>query len=335
MSTTSSAHLTGARSSSKTSGAPKPTKWYRRYQWGAYLFLLPGLLFYVVFLLRPLLESVWIAFFDWDGITAAEWVGADNFKNVLQDPIVWESFAHSLLFIIFYAVVPIILALLVVLIISRFKVRGLVAFRAMLFVPYVLSTVVVAIAWRWIYTENGPINELLRAMGLDGMTRSWLGDFDTALPSVGVIGTWVMFGLAFILLIAGLQNIAPELYEAARLDGANAWQEFFAVTLPALRGELQVAAILTITAALRNFDIVWNTTAGGPGTSTTVPSYFIYREAFITHHVGRASAVAVLLTIIIFLTVGVIMRITTEKDAPSKPKRSARAKSSSRIRTAK
>jgi len=284
----------------------------RRYDWGAYLYLVPAFAFYVVFLLRPVVESVWIAFFDWDGISASTWVGNANFADVLGSQQIWQAAGHSMVFIVFYALVPTVLALVFIGVIARIRVRGLAFFRAALFVPYILSTVVVAIAWRWIFAESGPLNTALRSIGLGGLARTWLGDFDTALPSVGVIGTWVMFGLAFVLFVSGLQAIPAELFEAARIDGAGPFREFFAVTLPALRGEIQVALVLMITAALRNFDIVWNTTSGGPGTSTTVPSYFIYREAFVTHHVGRASAIAVALTVLIIAVVATVMRLTRE-----------------------
>lgn len=293
----------------RTTGDGRKPLW-RRYDWDAFLYLVPALIFYAVFLLRPTLESAWIALFDWDGISPSTWVGLANFQSVLTDPKIGEALLHSLVFIVFYALLPAALALLVVGIVSRFRVRGLAFYRAVLFLPYILSTVVIAIAWRWIFAETGPLNSALRAVGLGGIARSWLGDFSTALPSVGVIGTWAMFGLAFVLFVSGLQNIPTELYEAARIDGAGPVREFFAVTLPALRGEIQVALVLLVTAALRNFDIVWNTTSGGPGTSTTVPSYFIYREAFTTHHVGRASAIAIVLTLLIFLVVGIVMRLT-------------------------
>ncbi|MFV0252998.1 MAG: carbohydrate ABC transporter permease [Beutenbergiaceae bacterium] len=290
---------------------------FRRYQWDAYLYLIPALAFYVVFLIKPVADAAWTSLFEWNGITASEWVGSENYRDILTDPDVWEAMWHSVLFIVFYAVIPAALALLFIGVIARIKVRGLVFFRAALFVPYILSTVVVAIAWRWIFAEDGPLNSLLRAIGLDSVARAWLGDFTFALPSVGVIGSWVMFGLAFVLFISGLQNIPGELFEAARLDGAGPIREFFSVTLPSLRGEIQVALVLMITAALRNFDIVWNTTAGGPGTSTTVPSYFVYREAFVTHQVGRASAIAIVLTIVIFAVVGLVMWLTRDRDAVS------------------
>lgn len=296
-------------------GDPRARRpFHRRYDWDAYLYLIPALVFYIAFLLRPTMESAWIALFEWDGISASKWVWLENFASILKDPKMWESLWHSLVFIVFYAFMPIVLALLVVAIVSRFRVRGLAFYRAVFFLPYILSTVVVAIAWRWIFAETGPLNTMLRAIGLGGIARSWLGDFGTALPSVGVIGTWVMFGLAFVLFVSGLQNVPPELYEAARLDGAGPAREFFAVTLPALRGEIQVALVLLITAALRNFDIVWNTTSGGPGSSTAVSSYYIYREAFVSHHVGRASAIAIILTIIIFAIVGLSMWLTRNEN---------------------
>ena len=290
-----------------TGVAVRRLPWTRRYSWSAYVYLAPAVAFYVVFLVRPLLESVWVSLFDWDGITLASWAGVGNLTGVLADPAIWEAVGHSLVFIVFYALIPSALALVFVGVVSRIRVRALTFFRAALFVPYILSTVVVAIAWRWIYAQDGPLNAILQAIGLGGVARAWLGDFDTALPAVGFIGSWIMFGLAFVLLMAGAQRIPTELYEAARMDGAGPVREFFAVTLPALRGELRVAMVLMVTAALRNFDIVWNTTSGGPGTSTTVPSYYIYREAFVIHQVGRASAIAVLMTIFILCVVGLVM----------------------------
>lgn len=305
---------------------------WRRYDWDAYLYLIPAFGFYLVFLIKPVVDAGWTSLFEWNGITASEWVGLDNYLDVFTDGDIWEALLHSLFFIVFYAILPIALALLFVGAISRFKVRGLAFFRAALFIPYVLSTVVVAISWRWIFAEDGPLNQMFAAVGLGNITRAWLGDFDTALPSVGVIGSWVMFGLAFVLFISGLQNIPQELFEAARLDGAGPIREFFTVILPSLRGEVQVALVLMITAALRNFDIVWNTTSGGPGTSTTVPSYFVYNEAFVTHQVGRASAIAIVLTIIIFMVVGLSMWLTNERDASGLGRRTNRRRRKAAVR---
>ena len=155
----------------------------------------------------------------------------------------------------------------------------------------------VAVAWRWIYAPDGPLNRGLDLIGLDAVSRAWLGDFTFALPALGLVGTWVTFGLVFVLFVAGVQKIPSDLYEAAKIDGAGPFREFLAVTLPALRGEITVALIVTITAALRNFDVVFVTTRGGPGTSTEVPSVFIYRSVFQTRSVGLGAAIGVVLMI--------------------------------------
>ena len=164
---------------------------------------------------------------------------------------------------------------------SRTRVRGLALFRTVLFLPQVIALVVVAVMWRMIYEpDGGLINEGLRAIGLGGLAQNWLGSFSLALPSVGLIGTWVMYGLAMVLFTAGVQKIPQSLYDAARMDGAGPVREFFAVTLPGLRNEIAVALTLTTIQALRSFDLVYITTGGGPGDSTTVPAFEVYNRAF-------------------------------------------------------
>ena len=169
--------------------------------------------------------------------------------------------------------------------------------------------IVVGVIWRWIYNPVfGPLNQLLRAIGLGSLTRPWLGDFSMALPAVGVVGTWVQYGFCMVLFIAGLQKIPLELYEASDLDGAGGFQQFLHITLPGLRSELGVAMITTIIAALRVFDLVYVTTRGGPGDSTIVTAFLIYRSAFQQNRIGYAAAVATVLSIIIFLISLLVVR---------------------------
>ena len=170
--------------------------------------------------------------------------------------------------------------------------RGQAGFRTVLFLPQVIPLVVVAVIWRMIYSpQDGSVNELLRALGLDSLARPWLGDFTYALPAVGIVGTWVMCGLALVLFMAGVQRIPQSLYDAARVDGAGPVREFFAVTLPNLRGEIAVALTLTTIAALRNFDLVYLTTQGGPGEATSVPAFQVYNRAFQLGQIGSAAAI--------------------------------------------
>ncbi|MDR1427115.1 MAG: sugar ABC transporter permease [Bifidobacteriaceae bacterium] len=279
----------------------------------AWLYLLPGFAFYGAFSLWPLIETFQYSFYKWDGITAAKWVGLKNYIKIFTSEDALSTFAHAFTFILFYAAIPVVVGLVIVGVMTRVRIRLLGLLRTVLFIPQILAMVVVAVAWRWIYAESGPINAALEAIGLDSWTRAWLGDFKTALPAVGLIGTWVMYGLCMVLFIGGSQKIPRDLYEAAKLDGAGPFQEFMAVTLPGLRGEISVALILTVTAALRNFDIVWNTTSGGPGNATLIPSYLIFEGAFVTRQVGYAAAASVVLTTLILLLTGGIQALLRQR----------------------
>ena len=202
-----------------------------------------------------------------------------------------------------------ILGLFLVALLSRIRVRGIAGFRAILFLPQVVALVAVGVVWRWILAPEGPLNEGLRAIGLGSLARPWLGDFTWALPSVGLVGTWVTFGLAMVLLVAGVQKIPTSLYDAARVDGAGPLREFFVVTLPGLRNEIVVVLVLTTTTALRSFDLVYVMTGGGPGTSTSVPSYRLYTAAFQTGEAGLGAAIGIVLALAIFAVAFGITRL--------------------------
>lgn len=263
----------------------------------AYLYLLPAFAFFIAFAVIPLGQTVRLSFYEWNGITERAFVGIENYITVFTDEKIREALWHSVVLIVFYALLPIVVALAVVGLMVRVRLRGRAFYRSVLFVPTILPLTVVAVAWRWIYAPDGPLNRGLDLVGLDAVSRAWLGDFTFALPAMGMVGTWVTFGLVFVLFAAGVQKIPVELYEAARIDGAGLVREFFKVTLPALRGEITVAMILTITAALRNFDLVFVMTRGGPGTTTEVPSVFIFRSVFQTREVGLGAAIGIVLMI--------------------------------------
>jgi raffinose/stachyose/melibiose transport system permease protein len=281
----------------------------------AYLYILPALAVYGVFLLFPLGRSVWISLFHWDGLTLATWAGFSNYVDIFSDGSLRSAFEHALILIVFYSVLPVCLALLLTMSLSRGRIRGRTFFRTVFFLPQVIAMVVVATAWSAIYSPDGVLNKFLDAIGLHVLTRPWLGDFSWALPAVGLIGTWVEVGLCVVLFMAGIQKIPIERYEAARIDGCGALRELLAVTVPGLRGEIAVALTLTVVAALRNFDLVYITTHGGPGTSTTVPAFEVYHRAFETNQVGSACAIGVTLAVLIFLITLVITRIAERGEA--------------------
>jgi raffinose/stachyose/melibiose transport system permease protein len=258
----------------------------------AYLYLLPGLALFTAFVLAPLVHAAWLSLFAWDGVTPGEWVGLHNYDTVVSDSELRQAFGHSAVLLIFYAVLPIAIGLALAAAASRAPIFGLTAFRTILFLPQVIALVVVAVTWRLIYQPTG-----------------WLGDFDLALPAVGLVGTWVAYGLTFVLFMAGVQKIPRSLYDASRVDGAGPVREFFAVTLPALRGEIAVALTLTTIAALRNFDLVYLTTSGGPGNATSVPAFEVYQRAFRGGDVGLAAAIGICLAAAIFVLSLTINRV--------------------------
>jgi raffinose/stachyose/melibiose transport system permease protein len=264
----------------------------------AYLYLLPALLAFGAFVLAPLVHAAWISLFRWDGVTPGTWVGLANYKAVVSDSELRAAFGHALVLVAFYALLPIAIGLLLAAALSRTRVRGLTGWRTVLFLPQVVALVVVAVMWRMIYEPTG-----------------WLGSFTLALPAVGLVGTWIEYGLAMVLFTAGAQKIPQSLYDAARVDGAGPVREFLAVTLPGLRGELAVALTLTTIAALRNFDLVYITTGGGPGNSTSVPAFEVYNRAFRGGDVGTAAAIGVCVAALIFVLVFAINRVA-ERRAP-------------------
>lgn len=275
----------------------------------AYLYLLPAFLVYAAFLLFPLLRAVQFSLYDFDGMTVGSWVGLGNYTDVVTDERLRAAFLHALVLMLFYAVFPLIIGLLLAAILNRAQGRGLGFFRTVVFLPQVVAMVVVAVAWRRIFAPGGTLDGLFTTIGLNPPTDGWLGDYTLALPSVGMVGTWFETGLVTVLMLAGMSRIPRELYEAARLDGAGPVREFFAVTLPSVRGEVAVALTLTVIAALKTFDLVFMLTKGGPGHQTAVPSYEVYHQAFELGRVGAASALGVTLTVVIFAISFVINRL--------------------------
>lgn len=281
--------------------------------WLGWLFAAPAAIMYAVFVLRPLALTVQYSFYDWNGIGASTWVGVENYTRLFTEPEQFATILHAFELILFFSLIPVLLGLFVAATIRGIaQSRLALVARTVLFLPQVIPLVAAGIMWSWLLSSTGLANELLSAVGLGGVTRAWLGDFGTALPAVGVIGAWVLVGLCTLLLLAGMSKIDPALYESARLDGAGPVREFFAITLPSLRQEIGVCVTVTIIAALASFDIVYIATQGGPGNSTMVPGLEIFYLAFSEREVGRASALAVVLVVLVLACVLPVQRFTRD-----------------------
>lgn len=278
-----------------------------------WLFVLPALLMYAVFVLLPLLLSIQYSFFHWDGIGPMTWVGLNNYKSVLEDPDLLGTIVNAFKLVVFFSFIPVSLGLVVASVIHRVATGKLgTAARTVLFLPQVIPLVAAGIIWGWLLALPGLVNQILRSIGLGVLARAWLGDFDWALPAVGFIGVWVLLGFCTVLLVTGITNIDPALYESARIDGAGWFTEFINITMPLLRHEIGVCLTVTVIAALAAFDIVYVSTAGGPGNSTAVPGIQIYILAFTEQQIGLASALAVLLMLLVLIVILPIQRLTRE-----------------------
>ncbi len=273
-------------------------------RWSTLLWVAPALAVYGTFVLYPLAKTLQYSLYNWDGIGPATYTGFSNYKDVFTDSELFSSIVHSLILIIFFTLIPVCLGLFSAVLLRELKARGVGGLlRAVLFLPQVMPLAGSAIAWQWMYSPNGVVNQFLRAVGLGSLQQDWLGDFGTALPAVGVIGTWVATGFCTILLLVGIGRIDPSLYEAARLDGAGRWREFIAVTLPDLRREIAVCVTVCTLSALASFDVVYIATQGGPGYNTMVPGLEIFQLTFLNQEVGQASALAVVLVALVLVII--------------------------------
>jgi raffinose/stachyose/melibiose transport system permease protein len=277
------------------------------------LYAAPALLVYVAFVLYPIISTIQYSFYDWDGIDAGTPTGLDNYKLVFTDPGLRSSIVHAFILIIFFTFIPVMLALVVASVVRELKspVAGGIA-RTLMFLPQIIPGAAAAIAWTWMYSDNGVVNQLLGLVGLGSQKRAWLGDFTWALPAVGLIGTWLATGLCTLLLLAGIGKIDGSLYEAASLDGANRITQFRSITLPGLKQEIGVCVTITIISALASFDVVFMSTQGGPGRTTMVPGVEVYQLAFTEARIGPSSALAILLSLLVLIVILPLQRLFRE-----------------------
>lgn len=273
----------------------------------AYLYLVPAGLLLGGFVLAPLAATVFYSFTDWDGLSRPTFVGWANYVDQLADPRTLAALRNALYLLVFFSLIPIALGLVFAAVLNRKKMPGLGFSRAVLFLPQVIPLVVIGYAWKWVYSTDGVLNEALRAAGLDSWTRYWLADMTWSLTAVGVVAAWVNAGFCMVLFLSGIARIDQALYDAAQVDGAGRIREFFAVTLPGIRGELLVALTVTVIGGLRSFDVVYTTTGGGPIFATQVPALRVYQLAFQASEPAAGASVAVMLTVVI-ATIGLLLQ---------------------------
>ena len=278
------------------------------------LFCTPALVLYVGFVIVPMGMALFYSGFKWNGLEPLNnFVGLDNYKRALNDDVFQGAVWHNLVFIILSLIVQLPLALGLALLVNR-RIRGRGLLRTILFAPYVLSEVVGAVAWLLILQPDGPIDSMLRGIGLGRFVQLWLADGNLVLYTLFVVITWKFIGFAIILFLAGLQGIPRELMEAAAIDGAGPWKVTRHITLPLLGPTIRTWMFLSIIGSLQLFDLIWIMTLGGPaGASNTMVTYILER-GFQRSQFGYGSAVAVILFIIAFTFALLYQRFVLRRD---------------------
>ncbi len=283
-------------------------------QWARYragfLFVLPAFILYAVFMIYPFLQSIYYSFTDWNGVLPEKnFIGFANYRRMLGDDLLWTSLWHTLIWVVIGTIGPLVVGLLLAVLLWR-RPRGFTLFRTVYFMPQVLSTVVIAIVWGWIYNPVfGILNRGLDSAGLGELSRGWLGDPDVALYAVLIAAMWAETGFVFVVFLAGLQNVSRDLIEAAMLDGANAWQRFRNVTVPQLSNVVNVITALLLIGGFSVFDIVFVMTGGGPANATEVIATYTYKEAFTQNRIGYAATLSLVITAISLVASVVFIRL--------------------------
>ena len=265
-------------------------------------FLAPALVFYVIFLLVPLLGTIALSFTEWSGFNVRdiEWVGTANFQEMRDDPIFWKSLQHNLVFLFGSVILKTVVALLLALALDQ-NLPFSNFFRGVYLMPTVISLVVVGIVFTLVLSPSlGLVTPLLENLGLGEYNRAWLGDPDTVLPLIIVIDAWHGFGLYMFLFISRLIAIPQDLHDAAFVDGANGLQDILHITLPLMKSMVAMVVLLAAIESLKMFALVFILTKGGPNHASEVLSTWAYFQAFTANKVGYGSAILVVLLVITF-----------------------------------
>ncbi len=269
----------------------------------AFLYLLPAVAFVVVFIYFPVVLNIFYSFFRWSAFSDKVYIGIENYKRLFKDPIFYLALRNNTLYAIISIIFQVGLGLVLAAILEEKFVRKFQPFfRTVYFMPSVISLTVVGLLWQLIYNPNiGIVNAGLKAIGLERFAYDWLGSGKTAIYAIIAVSQWQYTGYIMLLFLIAIQEIPPDLYEAAMIDGANRIQVFFNVTVPQVKEMILVCTTITIIGAFKVFDEVYVMTAGGPGRASEVLATYMYRSAFRNDEMGYAAAIAFIIFVITFI----------------------------------
>ncbi len=255
-------------------------------------FIAPAAVFFAIFVLWPIADSLWISLHDWDGVHPMRWVGWGNYAELFDDGVFYTALVNNAWWLVAYMLAP-VFGLAIALFLNQ-DVLGMRLYKSLFFFPFVISQVVVGLVFSWFFNGDfGLLNVVLRAVGLPGV--SLLGNAEWATPAVIVAGLWPQTAYCMILYLTGLTAMNGEVVEAARMDGARGWAMLWNIIIPQLRPATFIAVVVSVVGALRSFDLVSIMTKGGPYDSSTVLAYYMYEQTFLSFRYGYGAAIAVVL----------------------------------------
>lgn len=293
---------------------PKTSRYIAMKQrWGR-IFVAPAMVFIVCFMLIPIISVFFLSFTSWDGISAVQFIGLANYGQIAADRSFWAVIQNNFVFMLLgtpiWTVTPLILAALL-----YEEIKGFSFFRTIFLFPTVLSASIVGIIFKSFFSFQGPMNTILRAMGLDGLAIDWFASGSTAIPLIVGIMNWAGFGSVVLIFLSAMSSIDPSVYESAVLDGAGWWTRFFKITLPMIYNVTMFVVVLNIISSFTSlFNYIFVMTNGGPGYETTVMEFLIYTKAFRSNQFGYACALAVILFVIVAVLSAVSLYFSRKGD---------------------
>jgi raffinose/stachyose/melibiose transport system permease protein len=279
----------------------------------ACLFLLPAILVYSVIVLYPLARAIFYSFTNWDGLAEIKLIGLSNYIKLIKDPIYLLCLRNNFYWLASSVFIIIPIALIFAIMLDK-SYRGALFFQTLFFIPAILSSVVIALIWSFIYNPQfGLLNSLLRLIKLDFLIKLWLADHSIAIFSVLVANFWEWLGYIILILISGLKSIPNELYEAAEIDGVSEFSKAIQISIPLLWESVIITLILAISGSMKAFELVYILTNGGPGHSTELMATYMYKKAFVSFSYGYGSAISIMI-FVISLVLTISMRRLLNRD---------------------
>jgi raffinose/stachyose/melibiose transport system permease protein len=285
-----------------------------RRQRAGFYFVMPAFVMFLLFFAYPFASTLYISLTDWNGVSPANFVGLDNYRQMWSDETMWLALTNNLIWVGLGTAIPVLIGLILAVLLWN-GAHGSLAFRTIYFLPVIVSPVVIAIIWGWIYNPSfGALNSVLEAVGLGDWARGWLGEAETALYAVLVAAIWSYIGFCVVVLFAGLQKVDGSLIDAARIDGASRVNQMRHVILPQIRPVLTTVIVYTVIGGFNVFDIVFVMTNGGPANASELIATYTYHKSFAEGEVGYGAALSVVMTSIALATTLLLMKLRERED---------------------